>query len=97
MHAYLEGDVVVLGVDLRLLRGHALGVLGLQEMDADAVVEQPAVRRSHRPNIMLARSTSGAKLGTMHRRAADRARKGNGGCVQHAVCRMKRSIDPGKL
>jgi len=41
MHAYLEGDVVVLGVDLSLLRGHALGVLGLQEMDADAVVEQP--------------------------------------------------------
>ena len=43
MQAYLEGDVVVLGVDLRLRRGHALGVLRLQEMNADAVVEQPAV------------------------------------------------------
>jgi hypothetical protein len=53
--AYLEGDVVVLGVDLRLLRGHAPGVLRLQKMDADAVVEQPAVR-THRPIVS---STSG--------------------------------------
>jgi hypothetical protein len=41
--AYLKGDVVVLGVDLRLLGGHARRVLGLQEMNAYAVVEQPAV------------------------------------------------------
>lgn len=46
-HAYLERDVVVLGVDLRLLRGHALRVLGLQEVDADAVVEQPETNALH--------------------------------------------------
>jgi hypothetical protein len=36
--------MVVLGVDLRLLRGQALQVLRLQEMDADAVVVQPVTR-----------------------------------------------------
>ena len=40
MQAYLEGDVVVLGVDLPLLR-QAAGVLRLQQVDADPVVEQP--------------------------------------------------------
>lgn len=47
MNAYLERDVVILGVDLRLLGRHALGILRLQEMDADAVVEQPA-NNTHR-------------------------------------------------
>jgi hypothetical protein len=41
-YAYLEGDVVILWVNLRLRGGHALGVLRLQEMDADAIVEEPA-------------------------------------------------------
>jgi hypothetical protein len=38
--SYLEGDVVVLGVDLDLLR-QAVRVLRLQKVDADSVVEQP--------------------------------------------------------
>ena len=40
---YLEGDVVVLGVDLPLLR-QAAGVLRLQQVDADPVVEQPMIQ-----------------------------------------------------
>ena len=36
----LEGDMVVLGVDLAFLR-EAAGVLRLQQVDADPVVEQP--------------------------------------------------------
>lgn len=36
----LEGDMVVLGVDLALLR-EAFRVLRLQQVDADPVVEQP--------------------------------------------------------
>jgi hypothetical protein len=38
----LEGDVVVLGVDLALILREAAGVLRLQQVDADPVVEQPA-------------------------------------------------------
>ena len=40
MSSDLEGDMVVLGVDLALLR-EAAGVLRLQQVDADPVVEQP--------------------------------------------------------
>jgi hypothetical protein len=39
----LEGDMVVLGVDLSLLRREAAGVLRLQQVDADPVVEQPDI------------------------------------------------------